>query len=51
MTTVGVVVVSLMAGYVVARYQSRGRGALYAFHAAGLMFPITVGGLTGAVKG
>lgn len=31
-----------MASYVLARYRFRGRGALYALFAAGLMFPITV---------
>jgi raffinose/stachyose/melibiose transport system permease protein len=31
-----------MASYVLARYQFRGRGAMYALFAAGLMFPITV---------
>ena len=31
-----------MASFVLARYQFRGRGALYALFAAGLMFPITV---------
>lgn len=41
-TTVGVVVVSLMAAYIVARYEFRGRGVLYAFYASGLMFPLTV---------
>jgi raffinose/stachyose/melibiose transport system permease protein len=41
-TTVGVVVLGVMASYVLARYQFRGRGALYALFAAGLMFPITV---------
>lgn len=41
-TTVGVVVLGLMASYVLARYSFRGRGALYALFAAGLMFPITV---------
>jgi raffinose/stachyose/melibiose transport system permease protein len=41
-TTVGVVVLGLMASYVLARYQFRGRGAMYALFAAGLMFPITV---------
>ncbi|GAA1943212.1 carbohydrate ABC transporter permease [Microbacterium deminutum] len=41
-TTLGVVVLGLMASYVLARYQFRGRGALYALFAAGLMFPITV---------
>ncbi|WP_374007969.1 carbohydrate ABC transporter permease [Leifsonia sp. LS-T14] len=41
-TTVGVIVLGLMASYVLARYSFRGRGALYALFAAGLMFPITV---------
>ena len=41
-TTVGVVVLGLMASYVLARYRFRGRGALYALFAAGLMFPLTV---------
>ncbi|WP_439592055.1 carbohydrate ABC transporter permease [Microbacterium sp.] len=41
-TTAGVVVLGLMASYVLARYRFRGRGALYALFAAGLMFPVTV---------
>ncbi|CAI9390400.1 carbohydrate ABC transporter permease [Microbacterium sp. T2.11-28] len=41
-TTAGVVALGLMASYVIARYRFRGRGALYALFAAGLMFPITV---------
>jgi len=41
-TTAGVVALGLMASYVLARYPIRGRGALYALFAAGLMFPITV---------
>lgn len=41
-TTAGVVVMGLMASYVLARYSFRGRGALYATFAAGLMFPMTV---------
>jgi raffinose/stachyose/melibiose transport system permease protein len=41
-TTVGVVALGLMASYVLARYRFRGRGALYALFAAGLMFPLTV---------
>jgi raffinose/stachyose/melibiose transport system permease protein len=41
-TTIGAVGLGLMASYVLARYQFRGRGALYALFAAGLMFPITV---------
>ncbi|KAA9089094.1 carbohydrate ABC transporter permease [Microbacterium radiodurans] len=41
-TTAGAVVLGLMASYVIARYRFRGRGALYAVFASGLMFPITV---------
>jgi raffinose/stachyose/melibiose transport system permease protein len=41
-TTVGVVVLGLAASFVLARYHFRGRGAIYALFAAGLMFPITV---------
>ncbi|MCK2030748.1 carbohydrate ABC transporter permease [Microbacterium galbinum] len=41
-TTAGVVALGLMAAYVLARYRFAGRGALYAFFAAGLMFPLTV---------
>ena len=41
-TTVGVVTLGVMASYVLARYDFRGRGAMYALFAAGLMFPITV---------
>lgn len=41
-TTVGAVALGLMASYVIARYSFRGRGALYALFASGLMFPITV---------
>jgi raffinose/stachyose/melibiose transport system permease protein len=41
-TTAGVVILGLMASYVLARYKFRGRGALYAIFAAGLMFPMTV---------
>ncbi|RFA23665.1 thiamine ABC transporter ATP-binding protein [Subtercola boreus] len=41
-TTLGVVVLGLMASYVLARYSFRGRGVLYALFAAGLMFPMTV---------
>lgn len=41
-TTAGAVALGLMASYVIARYSFRGRGALYALFAAGLMFPITV---------
>ena len=41
-TAAAVVALGLMAAYVLARYSFRGRGALYALFAAGLMFPITV---------
>jgi raffinose/stachyose/melibiose transport system permease protein len=41
-TTVGVVALGVMASYVLARYRFRGRGAMYALFAAGLMFPATV---------
>ncbi len=41
-TTIGVVALGLMASYVLARYQFKARGLLYALFAAGLMFPMTV---------
>ena len=41
-TTFFVVLFGLMASYVIARYEFRGRGAMYALFAAGLMFPMTV---------
>ncbi|ROR74306.1 carbohydrate ABC transporter permease [Bogoriella caseilytica] len=41
-TTAGVVTLGVMASYVIARYPFRGRSALYALFAAGLMFPLTV---------
>nr|WP_179951009.1 carbohydrate ABC transporter permease [Xylanimonas oleitrophica] len=41
-TTVGVVVLGVMASYVIARYQFKGKGAMYSLFAAGLMFPMTV---------
>lgn len=41
-TTLGVVVLGVMASYVVARYDFKGRGAMYSLFAAGLMFPMTV---------
>lgn len=41
-TTAGVVVLGLMASFAIARYPFRGRGVMYAFFAAGLMFPMTV---------
>ncbi|MFF1877274.1 carbohydrate ABC transporter permease [Leifsonia sp. NPDC058230] len=41
-TTIGVVVLGLMVSYVLARYEFRGRAAMYSLFAAGLMFPLTV---------
>ncbi|AGL16694.1 carbohydrate ABC transporter permease [Actinoplanes sp. N902-109] len=41
-TTIGVVTLGVMASYVLARYRFRGRSAMYALFAAGLMFPVTV---------
>jgi raffinose/stachyose/melibiose transport system permease protein len=41
-TTVGAVALALMASFVIARYDFRGRTALYSLFAAGLMFPLTV---------
>ena len=41
-TTVGVVVLGVMASYVLARYRFTGRAAMYSLFAAGLMFPMTV---------
>ncbi|MBL7260182.1 carbohydrate ABC transporter permease [Paractinoplanes lichenicola] len=41
-TTIAVVALGVMASYVLARYKFRGRGAMYALFAAGLMFPATV---------
>lgn len=41
-TTLGVVVLGVMASYVVARYKFSASGAMYSLFAAGLMFPMTV---------
>ena len=41
-TTIGVVVLGLMASFILARYTFAGRGAMYSLFAAGLMFPMTV---------
>lgn len=41
-TTAGVVVLGVMASYVLARYEFKGRAAMYSLFAAGLMFPMTV---------
>jgi raffinose/stachyose/melibiose transport system permease protein len=42
LTTLGVVVLGVMASYVIARYDFRGSSAMYSLFAAGLMFPMTV---------
>ena len=44
-TTTGVVIAGLMAAFVIARYDFRGRQGLYTLYAAGLMFPLTVAAL------
>ncbi|GAA2044187.1 carbohydrate ABC transporter permease [Agromyces tropicus] len=44
-TTAGVVVVGIMAAFVIARYDFRGRQGLYTLFTAGLMFPLTVAAL------
>jgi raffinose/stachyose/melibiose transport system permease protein len=41
-TTFFAVALGLMASYILAKYRFRGRGAMYALFAAGLMFPIAV---------
>jgi len=41
-TTAAVVFLGLMVSYVLARYEFKGRGAMYSLFAAGLMFPLTV---------
>jgi len=41
-TTVGVMLFGVMAAFVLARYNFKGRGVLYALFAAGLMFPMSV---------
>jgi len=41
-TTVGTVALGLMASFVLARYDFKGRNAAYSLFAAGLMFPLTV---------
>jgi raffinose/stachyose/melibiose transport system permease protein len=42
LTTIGVVVLGVMASYVIARYTFKGSAAMYSLFAAGLMFPMTV---------
>src|SRR5262249_39988787 len=44
-TTLGVVIAGLMAAFVIARYDFKGRQGLYTLFAAGLMFPLTVAAL------
>jgi len=41
-TTLGVVILGVMAAFVIARYEFRGRQALYSLFTAGLMFPLTI---------
>ncbi len=44
-TTAGVVIAGIMAAFVLARYDFKGREGLYTLFAAGLMFPLTVAAL------
>jgi raffinose/stachyose/melibiose transport system permease protein len=44
-TTAGVVIAGIMAAFVIARYDFRGRRGLYTLFTAGLMFPLTVAAL------
>ncbi|MCI2957522.1 carbohydrate ABC transporter permease [Agromyces atrinae] len=41
-TTLGVVTLGVMAAFVIARYEFRGRGALYTLFTVGLLFPLSV---------
>lgn len=41
-TTLGVVVLGVMAAFVIARYEFRGRQGLYSLFVAGLLFPLTI---------
>jgi ABC-type sugar transport system, permease component len=41
-TTAGVVLLGVMAAFVIARYEFRGRQALYSLYTAGLLFPLTI---------
>jgi raffinose/stachyose/melibiose transport system permease protein len=41
-TTIGVGILGVLAAFVIARYEFRGRDALYSLFTAGLLFPITV---------
>lgn len=42
LTTAGVVLIGVMAAFVIARYQFRGRGAVFSLFTAGLLFPLSV---------
>jgi len=44
-TTLGAVILGVMAAFVIARYSFKGRNGLYSLFAAGLMFPVTVAAL------
>ena len=44
-TTLGVVILGVMAAFVIARYEFRGREGMYTYFTAGLLFPITVAAL------
>ncbi len=44
-TTLGVIVLGVLAAFAIARYDFRGRNGLYGLFAAGLMFPVTVAAL------
>jgi raffinose/stachyose/melibiose transport system permease protein len=44
-TTIGVVLLGVMAAYPLARYEFRGREGMYTYFTAGLLFPITVAAL------
>jgi len=41
-STIGVVLLGLMASYVIARYDFKFKGAMYSLFAAGLMFPLVI---------
>ena len=41
-TTLGVVILGVMAAFVIARYSFKGRQALYSLYTAGLLFPLTI---------
>lgn len=44
-TTIGAVLLGVMAAFVIAKYNFRGRALLYSIFASGLMFPLTVAAL------